>query len=394
MNTGYQANKYPFLLKGGVILNRKSFFTAISALGAGIILLFQSAELSEGIRRGLSMCSYAVIPALFPFIALSVFICRSSAADFFETIFRPVTKLLKLPACCGGALLAAVIGGYPAAAKCISDLVIEGKLSQSCAAKMLCYCVNAGPPFLIGAVGIAVFGDIKIGAMLFAAQAVSSVLIALMTSVFSKKEEETVVLKIPRPSNAVCVVDSIISAAESCFRMCAFIIIACGVFELLDESAPFSFFGESEAAKAILNGIFEVTSGCMACGNISGFSAVIIAGALASFSGISVMLQIAAVTDGSGISLTPFIFSRFVHAGITAAILKIFLIFSGETVASFAVKGSHIDAVLSASAPAAVSLLCMAALFLLSLVPPKSEKEPLFSQIRYKLSEIGSSKIK
>ena len=79
-------------------MNRKSFFTAISALGAGIILLFQSAELSEGIRRGLSVCSYAVIPALFPFMALSVFICKSSAADFFELLFRPVTKLLKIPA--------------------------------------------------------------------------------------------------------------------------------------------------------------------------------------------------------------------------------------------------------------------------------------------------------
>lgn len=365
-------------------MNRKSFFTAISALGAGIILLFQSAELSEGIRRGLSMCSYAVIPALFPFMALSVFICKSSAADFLEVILRPVTKLLKIPACCGGVLLAAAIGGYPAAAKCMSDLVTEGKLSRSTAGRMLCYCVNAGPPFLIGAVGTAVFGDIKIGVMLFGAQAISSVLMALISAAFSKKPEESSVLKLQRPGNAVCVVDSVISAAESCFRMCAFIIIACGVFELLEVSAIFKFFGKSAAAKAVLSGIFEVTSGCMACGKISGFSAVVIAGALASFSGISVILQVAAVTDGSGIPLTPFIFSRFAHAGITAAILRIFLALPCDTVASFAVKGSHIDAVLSVSAPAAVSLLCMAALFLLSLVPPKSEKEPLFVQLRYK----------
>ena len=90
------------------------------------------------------------------------------------------------------------------------------------------------------------------------------------------------------------------------------------------------------------------------------------------------------MTDGSGIPLTPFVISRFAHAGITAAILRLFLAFSGEAVESFAVKGGHVEAVLSASAPAAVSLLCMAALFLLSLVPPKSESEPLFRRIRCK----------
>ena len=365
-------------------MNRKSFFTAISALGAGIILLFQSAELSEGIRRGLSVCSYAVIPALFPFMALSVFICKSSAADFFELLFRPVTRLLKIPACCGGVLLAAAIGGYPAAAKCMNDLVVAGRLPPETAGKMLCYCVNAGPPFLIGAVGAAIFGNIKIGVMLFFAQALSAVLIALATAAFSKKPEEAAVLKIQRPGNAVCVVDSVIAAAESCFRMCAFIVIASGVFELSEESALFKFFGESPAAKAILNGMFEVTSGCIASGKVGGFAAIIIAGAVASFSCMSVMLQVAAVTDGSGIPLTPFVISRFAHAGITAAILRLFLAFSGEAVESFAVKGGHGEAGLSASAPAAVSLLCMAALFLLSLVPPKSESEPLFKRIRCK----------
>ena len=49
------------------------------------------------------------------------------------------------------------------------------------------------------------------------------------------------------------------------------------------------------------------------------------------------------------------------------------------------------EAVLSASAPAAVSLLCMAALFLLSIVPPKSEKEPLLSRIRNKFEKFWHS---
>ena len=68
------------------------------AAALGIVLLFDSGSLSDGIRRGLSLCSCAVIPSLFPFMALSVFICKSAAADFFATALRPLTRN---PACGG-----------------------------------------------------------------------------------------------------------------------------------------------------------------------------------------------------------------------------------------------------------------------------------------------------
>ena len=146
-----------------IFLKRKNFFTAICAGGLGIVLLFSSGALSDGIRRGLSLCSGAVIPSLFPFMALSVFICKSYAADFFSAALRPVTKFLKLPESAGGILLAAEIGGYPAAAKCINDSVLCGTLTQKTGARMLTFCVNPGPPFLIAAVGGAMLGSIVLG---------------------------------------------------------------------------------------------------------------------------------------------------------------------------------------------------------------------------------------
>lgn len=109
---------------------------------------------------------------------------QKRGGGFFEAVFRPVTKFLKLPACCGAALLAAAVGGYPVAAKAINDLVCDGRLSPERGSKMLCYCVNAGPPFLIGAVGGAVFGSLKIGILLWTAQALSCLIIAGAVSLF------------------------------------------------------------------------------------------------------------------------------------------------------------------------------------------------------------------
>lgn len=386
----------PYLLKRDDFLNRQNFFTAFLAFAVGIMLLFESAELGEGIKKGLDICSYSVIPSLFPFMALSVFICKSRAADFFAAALRPVTKLLKIPAVCGGALLASFIGGYPAGAKCIGDLVCEGVIGRKTAARMLCFCVNAGPPFLISTVGFAVFGSIETGFLLFCAQFISSLVIALCLSFFSEYPTEQME-NIPlttRKNSAACITESVISAAESCFRMCAFIVIACGALELIYDGAAFSSVSGNPLAKALFTGFFEVTAGVLSCSEIEGFPGVIAAGAIASFSGVSVMLQVAAVTDESKTPLAPFIVSRFFHSVITAGILRLFLMFSGGSTAAFSVRGGSYDAVLSASAPAAVSLLCMASLFLLSLVPPKSEKEPLLSRIWHKITAFGHSQTK
>lgn len=382
-NTLYiKARIVPYLRKRvDRFLTRQNFLTSLCAISLCIIFLFNGAELSEGIRKGLNLCSFSVVPSLFPFMALSVFICKSNAADFFSAVLKPLSRLLKLPSVCCGVFPAVLFGGYPAAAKCLNDLVNSKLLERKTASKMLCYCVNAGPSFLVGAIGTGVFGSLKIGFLIFSAQFLSSTIIAAFISLFSKKTEENAFSqKFSRKSSSACVIESIISAAESCFRMCAFIIIACGVLEIAFDGKTFSLIS-SPLAKALFSGFFEVTAGVFSCGEISGFSGIIAAGAIASFSGISVILQVAAVTEESGIPLFPFIVSRFFHAGITAFFLRIFLAFSGVTAEVFSAMGGKAEAILSASAPAAVSLLCMASLFLLSIVPSKGEKSDFKSHL-------------
>lgn len=372
-------------------MNRKSFLTALLAISLGTVFLFGGGNISDGIRHGLSLCSYTVIPSLFPLMALSVFICSSSAADFFSVILQPFTKLFHIPKNCGGILLSALIGGYPAAAKCINDSVMSNRLDKNTAEKMLCYCVNAGPPFLILTVGYSVFGNAKTGILMFSAQFISSVLIAVFLSFTMKAKSESAGMNEHRMSTAPCIVYSVTSAAESCFRMCAFIVLICGIVDF-SKDILYPVFSGNAIASSIFTGLFEVTAGCISCSEIGGISGIILAGAIASFSGISVILQVAAVTDESKISLFPFLISRPIHAALTAAILRIMLLFSKDAVSAFSVKGSNIEAVFSASVPAAVSLLCMAALFLLSLVPPKTENEGVLDKIKQKFAELNCGK--
>ena len=377
------------------LLPKSRFLSAALAFSLGTMLILKSSDLSEGVQKGLSVCSLSVIPSLFPFMVLSVYICKSSLSEAFAFLLRPLTKLFKIPSSSAAALFSSLIGGYPTGAKCISDLVSEGSLDRKTASKMLCYCVNAGPPFVISAVGTGIFKSAKIGFLILFAQLLSLLLMALFLSFSIKKSAaESSFSNICRSDGASVFVESVISAAENCFNMCAFIVLSFGALEIFQSGNLFSRLSENPILKSLFFGFFEVTSGVLSAGNIPGFVGIIAAGALCSFSGISVMLQVASVTEKSKIPLLPFIVSRFFHAAFTAGFLRLFLLFSTDSAEVFSVRGNAFEAVLSASAPAAVSLLCMASLFLLSLVPQKSEKEPLFSRIKYKFKEFKHSQIK
>ena len=61
------------------------------------------------------------------------------------------------------AFIMGIISGYPVGAKIINKFVEEGTCTKSEAERMLAFTNNSGPLFIIGTVGISLFGDIKIG---------------------------------------------------------------------------------------------------------------------------------------------------------------------------------------------------------------------------------------
>ena len=365
-------------------MKRNGLFSAILGSAFALLFLFRSAELSDGIRRGLTLCSYSVIPSLFPFMALAGFLTQSKASLFLSSLFQPLTKLLKLPKAAGSLLFSSLIGGYPSAAKSIADFVRNGVLDKKTGERMLCFCVNAGPPFLIGALGIGLFGSAKIGFLLFLAQTLSALTIAIFLALFSQRPKDNRVTAQKFQPGSVVLIRSVTKAAESCFQMSAFVVLICGVTDLILDLPALAFLKQNPLWSAVFTGFFEVTAGCFSCRDIPSFPAVV-CGGIASFSGLSVMFQIAAITDQSGLSLRPFLLSRPIHALLTTGFLRIALLFSKESTAAFSSRDGAIEGLLSASAPAAVSLLCMAALFLLSLVPVQGTENDFSRQKNKKI---------
>ena len=151
-----------------------------AVVAGGIALLMWPQAAATGVSRGLSICSSVIIPSLFPFLVLSGFLVRSGlSVKLGRRLDRVTRALFGLPGCCGAGILIGFIGGYPAGGMAAGELVEQGAITREEGKKMLRFCVNGGPAFIISAVGAGLMGDIRYGVMLYAAHIAAAVLIGL-----------------------------------------------------------------------------------------------------------------------------------------------------------------------------------------------------------------------
>ena len=64
------------------------------------------------------------------------------------------------------AFIMGIISGYPVGAKIVNKFIEDGTCTKQEAERMLAFTNNSGPLFIIGTVGISLFGDTTIGIIL------------------------------------------------------------------------------------------------------------------------------------------------------------------------------------------------------------------------------------
>lgn len=296
------------------------------------IMLFMSKEVGDGISTGLTICTTVIIPSLLPFMVLTGFICMSSACQVISKPLAPITtKLFRLPSDMGAVILMSFIGGYPAAARILSTMVTEKRISSETASRMLCFCVNAGPPFIISAVGVGVFGSLSLGIVLLISQILSAIIIGILVSIKSPRENTRYT---PKPmSVSLAFTSAVVSSVYAMLQICAFIIIFACVISMLKSTGTLFYLSsfianlfptpylDSAFFSCLLSGLLEVTSGSiMAYSLRSSDLAFIITAFLVSFSGLSIIFQIMSCFKDTSVNMKPFIYSRISHGLLTASI--------------------------------------------------------------------------
>ncbi len=339
--------------------NHKIFFALILSVLFACALIKYPHLSSEGIIKGLGLSAGTMVPSLFPFIVVSTFASNSGAVDFLglktDAFFR---KVFKLSGTAGSILFFGLFGGFPVGCSMASNLYCQKKISSSEAKRIALSSVNAGPAFVIGAVGTMMLSSFRAGVIIFVSLSLSSLIIAFLTKWIVTTDTESNKTFSTEISLPDALVTSVYSSSKTMFLICAWILVFSCFINIITGSA------ENEKLPELIKIFAEVSQGCEQISetkNPAHLAFVI------GWSGLCVHCQVLPHVIKTGLKIRYFLCSRLFHACLSSLICEGVLKFFPCDISVFSTGTSAIVRTFAVSAPAAAGLLLMCAIFMLDL---------------------------
>ena len=180
------------------------------------------------------------------------------------------------------------------------------------AERLLTFCNNSNPIFLISVLGSGVFGSVRAGVWLWLIHLLSALLTGLLFRGGNTpaRRETTRPVSCRAVSLPAAVVSSVRSAANGMLSVCAFVTL---FYVLVSPLA-----GRSGLLPTALVGLVELFSLTpLLTPGVPGF---VLAAACAGWGGLSVLCQTAAVLDGTGLRLAPCAWGKLLQALLSAVL--------------------------------------------------------------------------
>ena len=258
--------------------------------------LLTDTSVRSSVTAALSLCARSVIPALFPFMVVSSLLISLGLGELLSAPLGGLMALYGIGGAGASALVLGLIGGYPTGGRTAAALYREGLVTRDEAERLLAFCNNANPAFLITVLGAGVFGSFRAGLWLWLIHIAAALLSGLLTARPRRGMPRSAPQNRPvfrAAGFASAFVSSVQSALGSILSVCAFVV----VFSIL--SLPIRRLGGivGTAATGALE-LFSVLP--LLKPDRTGF---ILAAGIAGWGSLSVLCQTAALTADTGLSL-------------------------------------------------------------------------------------------
>ena len=283
----------------------------------------------ESAADALRLCAASVIPALFPFLVVTGALIALGFGAWASPLLSPLmTDLYRLPGSAGSALVLGLLGGYPVGARTAADLYRLGYLTRDETERLLTFCNNANPAFLISVLGIGVFRSVYAGLWLLLIHILSALLTGLcfrgrnpaQSNVSAVAHHPPLNASVTRnsPLNAPAAppaffsvfAEAVGNAASVMLRVCAFVVF----FSVL--ARPLKAWNHPAAAPLVgLLELFSLTP--LLTPDSCGF---LLASVCAGWGGLSALGQTAAVLERDGLSIRPCALGKVLQAVFSAVL--------------------------------------------------------------------------
>lgn len=296
------------------------------------LMLFPKIGVSVA-RDAISLCVNVVIPTLFPYLVCSGYFSVSGIASLFSRYLSPIMKpIFNVPGSGAIALVLGTVSGYPIGAVCADDLYLSGECTKSDAEKLLAFCNNSGPLFIMSVVGCGYLGSPHLGRLLYISHVLSAILVGIILRTYSPKASYTQ-KSLPKPllsskKNTLRIFGGVMdNSVFSIFKICGFVVFFT-VFAASLPKTPFSPY---------IHGFLEITGGVksIVSQDLPFELKLSLISFFIAFSGISVLFQVGAIASKHNLSLKPYVIGKLLQGIFSAVLTKIMVSGLPETVDVF-----------------------------------------------------------
>ena len=314
------------------------------------LVIFSSSNLVAA-KNGLNLWATSVIPSLFPFFIAVELLSKTNIPYVLGKLFNPLMKpLFNIRGEGSFALIMGIISGYPTGANIACNFRKNNILSKIECERLLSFTNNSGPLFILGSVGISMFGNSTIGILLLITHILACLSVGLIFRFWNPKSSqnndyfssdryggsvsfsslgEILSESIKNATSTILMIGGFVvlfSVIISILKTSHFLATVCSIINPLLDVLKFP----TTLTSPFITGILEITNGISL---ISGIHLkaislnIILSAFLLGFGGISVLLQVLSIISKSDLSIKPYIIGKLLHGTIAAFYSFLFMQF-------------------------------------------------------------------
>jgi len=336
-------------MKFYVLKLKQLFLLFILLLFTTCLVIFSNTNLSAA-KSGLVLWANSIVPVLFPFFVATELLSHTNLPYFLGKFLNRFMKpLFNIRGEGSFAFIMGILSGYPIGAKIAVNFRQNNICSKEECERLLSFTNNSGPLFIIGTIGISMFGNSTIGFLLLITHLLASITVGIVfrfwkyninnsstRNSYHKNSNDNISL-----SNLGGIIgDSISNSINTILLIGGFVVLFSVIISILKTShllilisscikPLFNIFNiPAEFSTGIISGILELTNGLNIVCSIPFKKLsvnIVIASFLLGLGGLSILLQVWSTIAKTDLSIKPYILGKLLHACFSAIYTFIFL---------------------------------------------------------------------